>query len=234
MINIRKLKNKPLAIIYIVVILVLSVGVQQGSSSPQHVDVFAMPASGRVIVIDAGHGAWDPGKVVNDDILEKDINLAIAFKLQRYLEQGGSYVLMTRVDDSALGDTKRIDMAGRVAIANENHGDLLISIHQNSFPDSRASGPQVFYYGDSPESKRLAESVQSQMTEFLGSRRREPKANENYVMLKRTTIPAIIVECGFLSNSGDRALLVTEAHQQRVAWAIYVGVVNFLNEIDTY
>jgi len=164
--------------------------------------------------------------------LEKEINLAIALKLQRYLEQGGSYVLLTRADDDALGETKRADMAGRTAIANTEHGDLLISIHQNSFPDSRASGPQVFYYGDSEQSRRLAESVQSQMSGMLDTRRREAKANENYFMLKRTTIPAIIVECGFLSNPGDRALLVTEAHQQRVAWAIYVGVVNFLNGIE--
>ena len=232
MVSMRNLKNKPLAVIYIAVLLIFAVGTQQGSSSPQHVDVFAMPASGKVIVIDAGHGEWDPGKVVGDDVLEKDINLAIALNLQRYFEQGGFYVLMTRVDDSALGDTKRRDMAGRIAIANDMHGDVLISIHQNSFPDARASGPQVFYYGDSPESKRLAESVQNQMTEFLGVRRREPKANENYFMLKRTTIPAIIVECGFLSNRGDRELLVTEAHQQRVAWAIYVGVVNFLNGME--
>jgi len=226
---IRRLRNKPLAVIYIAVLVIFIVGTYQGA--PQHVDVFAMPASGRVIIIDAGHGGWDPGKVASDDILEKDINLSIALMLQRYLEQGGSYVLMTRVDDSALGDTKRIDMAGRRAIANEGHGDLLISIHQNSFPDARASGPQVFYYGDSPESKRLAESVQTQMSEFLGVRRRTPKANENYFMLKRTDIPAIIVECGFLSNRGDTQLLITESHQQRVAWAIYVGVINFLNDI---
>lgn len=148
------------------------------------------------------------------------------------MEQGGSYVLLTRADDSALGGTKRVDMAGRVAIANEDHGDLLISIHQNSFPDARASGPQVFYYGDSSKSRQLAENVQNQLGEFLGYRRREPKANEKYFMLKRTTIPAIIVECGFLSNSSDRSLLVTESHQQRVAWAIYVGVINFLNEIE--
>jgi len=230
MISIKSFKNKPIAIIYIAVLLVFAVGTQQGP--PRHVDVFAMPASGKVIIIDAGHGGWDPGKVVGDDILEKDINLSIALKLQQYLEQGGSYVLLTRADDTVLGDTKRADMAGRVTIINEGQGDLLISIHQNSFPDSRASGPQVFYYGDSEESKRLAESVQNQMVEFLDVRRRLPKANENYVMLKRTSIPAVIVECGFLSNADDRARLVTESYQQRVAWAIYVGVVNFLNDAN--
>ncbi|MCL2565093.1 MAG: N-acetylmuramoyl-L-alanine amidase [Defluviitaleaceae bacterium] len=230
MINIRSIKNKPLAIIYIAVLLVFIAGAMQ--SSPQYVDVFAMPATGRVVIIDAGHGSWDPGKVIGDDILEKDINLAIALKLQRYLEQGGSYVLMTRVDDTVLGDTKRADMAGRVTIINEGQGDLLVSIHQNSFPDASASGPQVFYYGNSEESKRLAESVQSQMTEFLSARRRSVKANENYVMLKRTNIPAIIVECGFLSNYADREKLITESYQQRVAWAIYVGIVNFLNNVE--
>lgn len=230
MINMRSFKNKPLAVIYIAILLVFIAGAMQ--SSPQYIDVFAMPATGKVVIIDAGHGSWDPGKVVGNDILEKDINLAIALKLQRYLEQGGSYVLMTRTDDTVLGDTKRTDMAGRITIINEGHGDLLVSIHQNSFPDSSASGPQVFYYGNSQESKRLAESVQAQMTEFLNTRRRTPKANENYVMLKRTSIPAIIVECGFLSNRADREKLITESYQQRVAWAIYVGIINFFNNID--
>jgi len=230
--KIHNFKNKPLALIYITVILTFALSSTQGTP-PQVVDVFAMPAAGSVIIIDAGHGDWDPGKVATDDILEKDINLAIALKLQRYLEQGGSYVLLTRADDTALGDTKRTDMFGRTAIVNDSHGDLLISIHQNSFPDSRASGPQVFYYGDSEQSKRLAESVQTQMSTMLDARRREAKANENYFMLKKTKIPAIIVECGFLSNPNDRALLITEAHQQRVAWAIYVGVVNFLNDIES-
>ena len=228
MINMKSIKNKPLAIIYIAVLLVFAVGTRQ--KPLESVDVFAMSASGQVIIIDPGHGDWDPGKVVGEDILEKDINLSIAMKLQRYFEQGGYYVLVTRADDTVLGDTKREDMAGRVTIINEGQGDLLISIHQNSFPDSRASGPQVFYYGDSEESRRLAENVQNQMVSFLDVRRREPKANENYVMLKRTNIPAIIVECGFLSNSDDRARLITESYQQRVAWAIYVGVLNFFNE----
>ena len=220
------MKNKPLAVIYIAVLLIFAVGTQQ--STPQHVDVFAMPIPGRVVIIDAGHGGFDPGKVTGDT-LEKDINLAIALKLQRYLEQGGAYVMLTRADDDAIGSTKRSDMAGRIAIANEGQGDLFISIHQNSFPDARASGPQVFYYGDSEKSRLLAESVQTQMSEMLDTRRREAKANENYFMLKKTVIPAIIVECGFLSNSRDRELLLTESHQQRVAWAIYVGIVDFWN-----
>jgi len=135
---------------------------------------------------------------------------------------------MTRADDSALGERKTGDMAGRKTIVNESNGDLLVSIHQNSFTKSSVSGPQVFYYDNSSRSKELAGFIQRRLIEFLEvSKKRVEKSNDGYYMLKQTSIPAVIVECGFLSNDDERAKLLDEKYQQKVAWAIYMGVLDY-------
>jgi N-acetylmuramoyl-L-alanine amidase len=197
----------------------------------ESVAVFSMPANKQVVVIDAGHGGWDPGKVGDAGTLEKDINLKIAEQLQSYLELGGAVALVTRDTDEATGETKRDDLKERVSIADVNNASMLISIHQNSFPDAKAHGAQVFYYSKSEESKLLAECVQAQFAEFMQQGdKRLAKPNSDYYILKRTTSPAIIVECGFLSNESDESLLNEEQYQEKVAWAIYMGVLNYFSE----
>lgn len=192
------------------------------------VETFSMPVSKKNIVIDAGHGGWDPGKVRSDGIVEKDINLKIAAKLQKYLEQGGSYVITTRVDDKALSDKKRADLGERKNIANNNEVDLLISIHQNSFPKPSAKGAQVFYFNKSEQSKILADCIQSKIKEFADPNNdRIAKANTDYYILKQTKVPAVIVECGFLSNDEENKKLNDEQYQEKIAWAIYMGVVDY-------
>ena len=192
---------------------------------------FSMPVSKKVILVDAGHGGWDPGKVGAEDTLEKDINLQIAKKLQVYLEQGGSYVLMTRVEDEALGDKKNSDMKGRKEIANNSNADMLISIHQNSYSVENVIGAQVFYYEGSEESKTLAESIQGEISEFTKQKKnREAKSNESYFVLKQTNIPAVIVECGFLSNPEERAMLSDDEYQEKMAWAIYKGIIKYYSD----
>lgn len=195
-----------------------------------NIEVYAssLPLSGKVILIDSGHGEWDPGKVGSSKILEKDINLEIAKKLQAHLEQGDAYVLMTRVEDKALGSNKHADMAGRKYIANTSEADILISIHQNSYSSGSAKGPQVFHYDNSENSKNLAQAIQLQMNACLGrSSGRKPAINPSYFILRTTTMPAVIVECGFLTNSWDRDSLRQEAYQERVAWAIYTGIIDY-------
>ena len=219
-------------ILVFIYIAVLLFGVSASfNNNDGFVDVFSMPASGKVVVIDAGHGGWDPGKVAPDNTLEKNINVAISLKLQQYLEQGDCFVLMTRVGDSALGDKKMSDMTGRKDIVNSSGGDLLVSIHQNSFTKESVSGPQVFYYDNSPESRKLAEFIQLRLVEFLEvSKKRVAKPNDGYYMLKQTAIPAVIVECGFLSNDDERSKLLDEKYQQKIAWAIYMGVLDYFEE----
>lgn len=216
-------KTKLLLIIYLITIFL-------GISKAYYFDTqptFSMPVSKKVIVIDAGHGGFDPGKVSKDNTLEKDINLSISKKLQNYLEQSGSFVLNTRVDDSALSNTKRQDLSERKKLANEEGTDLFISIHQNSFPKESVKGAQVFYYGDSEKSEALAKSIQNRLKELDSSNNREAKANKEYYLLKKTSVPSIIIECGFLSSPEEKNKLISEEYQEKLAWAIYMGILDY-------
>lgn len=193
----------------------------------ESISTMATPVEKKLIVIDAGHGEWDPGKVSDDGILEKDINLAISEKLQLYLEQSGGFVLNTRVDDTALASDKKTDLSERKNIANDDNVDILISIHQNSFTQKNISGAQVFYYDGSEESQYLAQCVQNRLKEVDKSNNRVEKASDSYYMLKETNMPSVIVECGFLSNTNEAYLLNSEDYQNQIAWAIYLGVLDY-------
>ncbi len=188
----------------------------------------------KTVIIDAGHGGTDPGKIGINGAYEKDINLEIAKKLAYYLECEDINVVMTRTDDEGLyspnaSNKKKEDMKCRCKIIEENASAITISIHQNSFPQGSAKGAQVFYYISSSESKELAGLVQNQLIDKLWKENtRQIKANSNYYILKRSITPTIIVECGFLSNPEEAKLLVTEEYQDRVAWAIHLGVINYL------
>ena len=190
-----------------------------------------------VIVIDAGHGGNDPGKVGVSGVLEKDINLEIALKLQERLVQNGIYVVMTRSSDMGLysenaQNKKREDMAARVRIIAEAEPDFALSIHQNSFPSENCKGAQMFYYKDSPESKHLAETLQSKFPEVLqDGNQRQAKANTDYYLLRKTTCPMVIAECGFLSNASEEALLADSAYQEKVVEALYQGIQQYISEI---
>ena len=159
-----------------------------------------------LVVIDAGHGGFDPGKVGIDGQLEKDINLSIAKKLKAYLEASDVNVVMTRDTDTGLyqsGDShkKVSDMRRRCDIINEARPDLVVSIHQNSYHQEEINGGQVFYYKTSQNGKRLAEILQERFDYVLGeANRRVAKANDNYYLLLHVKEPIVIVECGFLSN----------------------------------
>lgn len=187
------------------------------------------------VVIDAGHGGIDPGKVGINDALEKDINLAIALKLKKYLEQQDIRVVMTRETDDGLyeeGDSnKKVkDMKKRLAIMEEAKPALTVSIHQNSYPEEAVSGMQVFYYETSIEGKALAETMQQTMIACLKPQKeRTAKANDTYYLLKKTSVPIVIVECGFLSNRAEADMLVSSDYQEKVAWAIHMGVLRYLN-----
>ena len=221
------IKIEKLMVVFYLLIIGIGIAV---SMAQETVETFSMPVSNRVVLIDAGHGGVDTGKA-EGNTLEKDINLAIALRLQQYLEQGGSQVLLTRADDEALGATKSNDMQARRAIANEEKADILISIHQNAFSDSSVHGAQVFYYDSSESSRRLAEYIQEELKSFLGlTSNHQARANDSYFVLRRTTIPAVIVECGFLTNYNERKRLETEEYQDKVAWAIYQGIVRYFNE----
>ena len=191
--------------------------------------------AGTCIVIDAGHGGDDPGKVGINGVLEKDLNLQIALKLKDLLEQEGMKIVLTREGDGGLYDAgvdnKKVqDMRRRCEIITEAMPVFTISIHQNSYPEEAIKGAQCFYYGQSEEGKKLAETIQESLKSRLDKENhRAAKANESYYLLKKTPTPTVIVECGFLSNSKEASLLMTDDYQQNVAWAVYMGVMQYLN-----
>ena len=192
------------------------------------------------VVIDAGHGGFDPGKVGVNNALEKDINLSIAFKLKSLLEQNDIHVIMTRKDDHCLceksdQDKKRTDMKKRVAIINSSDAIIAVSIHQNSFTQERYRGAQVFYYDKSKEGKILAEIIQERIKKYLNDgNSRLAKSNDSYYMLKQTNCPLVIVECGFLTNWEEANLLCEDSYQEKIAWAIHLGIMEYINNKNDF
>ena len=219
-------------------LLVLSVNfvVQQRSirtSSEQVVTEKKKPC----VVIDAGHGGADPGKVGINGALEKDINLEIAKKLQMFLEMADVEVILTRDSEAGLYDedasNKKVqDMKRRVAIIEETDPVLTISIHQNSYHEEYVHGAQTFYYANSEQSKILAEQIQQLLLKEIDpNNTRAAKSNDSYYLLKKTSSPIVIVECGFLSNSEEAQKLDSDYYQEKLAWAIHIGILQYINGV---
>lgn len=187
------------------------------------------------VVIDPGHGGSDPGKVGINDALEKDINLQISLKVKKFLEANNIKVVMTRETDEGLyrkndSNKKASDIKKRVEIMEKPGTLLAVSIHQNSYGTENVSGAQVFYYTTSEEGKKAAEIMQQQLIDGIDpENHRQSKANNTYYVLKKSTTPAIIVECGFLSNYEEASLLVSDIYQERMAWEIHIGILKYLN-----
>ena len=189
------------------------------------------------IVIDAGHGGVDPGKVGVDNVLEKDINLSIALLLKDALEKEGITIALTREEDVDLSEGasnfKSADMKNRCKLITDAAPIFTISIHQNSYPSANVTGAQVFYYTESEEGKSLATILQNSLIKNVDpSNRRQPKANDSYYLLKKTPTPTVIVECGFLSSPVETALLCTEEYQRKIVNAIRLGVLEYLEAND--
>jgi N-acetylmuramoyl-L-alanine amidase len=187
------------------------------------------------IVIDPGHGGRDPGKVGVNNALEKDINLSIALKLKNLLEQNDIKVIMTREEDIGLysesdSNKKRADLNARVNIIKDSGADLAISVHQNSFTEEYVKGAQVFYHSESKQGKLLAEIMQAQIIKTIADdNHRKAKSNSNYYLLTKTQCPLVIVECGYMSNIREAALLVNEDYQEKMAYAIHLAILRFIN-----
>lgn len=202
-------------------------------STEQNTENDTASTSYPVLVLDAGHGGFDPGKVGVNGVLEKDINLSIVKKLQELLEEEGFTVYLTRDSDKILAPAnstspKKDDMIARIEMITELNPFFTISIHQNSFPDASVNGPQVFYYKDSESSATMAQVIQDVLNSQLNpQKKRVPQANENYYLLTRTPTPTVIVECGFLSNPTEADLLSTEEYQNQVARSIFLGILSY-------
>ena len=189
------------------------------------------------VMIDAGHGGFDSGKVGVDGTLEKDVNLSISKKLAVLLEAADINVIMTRTEDTGLYDEsssnkKRQDMQRRAALMNNKNPDCVISIHQNSYPEEAIHGAQVFYYVNSKEGKLLASLLQQHLINDVDpENHRTEKSDDSYYLLKNVSAPIVIAECGFLSNWEESKKLMDDTYQQKLAWAIHIGILQYLNGV---
>ena len=187
------------------------------------------------VVLDAGHGSSDSGKVGINGVLEKDINLSISKETKKYLEKKGIRVVMTRDKDESLaegenGNRKVQDMKARVKRINDTKPDLAVSIHQNSYHEESIHGAQVFYYEHSESGEKDARILQEALLAVDPDNTRQVKANTTYYLLKRTEVPILIIECGFLSNQEEAEKLASEDYQKEIAKAIANGIESCLKD----
>ncbi len=183
----------------------------------------------KTVVLDAGHGGKDSGKIGIHKILEKNINLEIAKKVQQLLLEQNIKVVMTREQDVDLADSKIEDLRKRVEIINDAKPDLAVSIHQNSYTSEEIRGAQVFYYSQSDKGEKLASILQNALLKVDPENKRKEKGNDSYFILKKTEVPVVIVECGFLSNTKESEKLVSDEYQDLLAKAIFDGIMEFLS-----
>lgn len=210
-------------------IYILDVGV-----SPA-VSVSSPSLSGPVIIIDAGHGGEDGGAVASDGTVEKDINLKIALQTAKFLKIYGFEVIMTRETDVSTSDgdkfIKREDLENRLNLMKENQNAVFVSIHLNKFTTSAARGSQVFYskYGDS---KRLGDLIQKSIIDNLQpeNKRVNKQATSSTYLLHNAVVPAVLVECGFLSNEAELLRLKDVEYQKKLAFSITGGILDYFKE----
>lgn len=206
-------------------------------NKPEAEETVALPVNKKVIVLDAGHGRRRPEEQPQKTgISESDINLKIALKVQNLLEQAGSTVILTRSDENGIYDLdkktlrekKVSDIKNRVKIGNESSGDIFVSIHLNKIPENQYWGWQTFYKSGDENSQNLAKSLQNGLNETIQKEnKRESLKIENVYIIEHVEIPTAIVECGFLSNEEEKNLLQTDEYQDKIAWGIYVGIMDY-------
>lgn len=192
-----------------------------------------------IIIIDAGHGGFDGGAVADDGTVEKDINLKISLYLQEYLELSGLNTIMTRYDDVSLEDEglntirkkKTSDIHNRLKLMEETDNAIFISIHQNKYPQEKYSGLQVFYSpNNSEQSSLLARNIQENVVELLQpeNERQIKECGTSVYLIYNAVKPAVLVECGFLSNYNEAQLLKTEQYQRKIAFCIATGIQDYI------
>lgn len=200
--------------------------------------VSSTPVSNHTVILDAGHGSPDGGASGEDGSIESDLNLNLVLKLQNLLESSNCTVILTRSDENGIyeADSKTIrekkvsDMKNRVSIANNSNAEMFVSIHMNKLEQTQYSGWQTFYKNQDENSKKIAETIQLSLNNFLKKENsRTIKSISGIYLTKNVEIPLVLVECGFLSNPEENKLLQTDSYQNELAWSIYIGIMDFLN-----
>ncbi len=209
------------------------------NKSPVYLSVHADEAPYKTVIIDAGHGGEDGGASSAAGLLEKEVNLDIANILCDMLRASGIDTVMTRVDDRLLydrnvdfkGRKKKLDLAARLNVAQSTPDAIFVSIHMNSYPNPKYSGLQVWYSQNDPDSEVLAELIRNTNTKMLqpNNKRAITAAGSSIFILNNAPCPAVLVECGFLSNAEEAARFESDEYKQKVAFVIFCSISEFLN-----
>lgn len=235
--NGKKIKYAILGIF--VIVLSVMIAISSNGTEKVYLETVSLPVSGKVVVVDAGHGVPDEGAEVGDGTTEAETNLKIALKLQNLLEQSGCTVILTRSDENAIYDIdsktlkqKKIsDIRNRVKIGNESSADIFVSIHLNKIPQEQYDGWQTFYNAKSEEGKKLATLIQTNLNEAIQKENKRVASKiDNIYIINNVEIPTTIVECGFLSNPQEKENLLNDSYQNRLAWGIYNGIIDYFYE----
>lgn len=230
------LDKKRLGIIASLLLIAVFAFTFQRAELNNSVQTVTLPVSGKVVVLDAGHGKPDEGAESSTGTTEAETNLRIALKVQNLLEQSGSTVILTRSDENGIYDLdkttlreKKIsDVRNRVKIGNESSADIFVSIHLNKIPQEQYWGWQCFYKQNDENSTALAKSLQENLNEAIQKdNKRVAMRLDNVYIMKHVEIPISIVECGFLSNVEEEKLLLTDEYQDKLAWGIYNGIMDY-------
>lgn len=209
-----------------------------------YIQANATPITNKTIVIDAGHGLPDSGASSFNGTTEQAINLAIALKLQKIIEQSGAKVILTRSDENGIYSTdstnirnkKVSDIKNRVEIGNNSNADIFVSIHLNKFSgSSEYKGWQTFYQKESESSALLANKIQENLNKNIEQdNNRKVLPLTNVYIMDNVKIPTVVVECGFLSNPEETENLKKDEYQNKLVWGIYLGIQDyFYNEVNT-
>jgi len=227
-------KKRVIFIIIMVIVSVMSFNIVDKQEDT--VFTVTLPVTNKTIVLDAGHGLPDEGAESLNGVTEASINLIITKKVQTLLEQSGCNVILTRSDENGIYDLKAntirekkvSDIKNRVKIGNESSADAFISIHLNKIPQNQYYGWQTFFKGNSQVSEELAKSIQEELNSSIQreNNREALKITGKYI-IDNVEIPITIVECGFLSNPEEAQLIQQDEYQNKLAWGIYNGIMDY-------
>jgi N-acetylmuramoyl-L-alanine amidase len=223
--------------IFTVGLIVLFFILQYDFSEDNTWNSWNLPLSGKVILIDPGHGGPDGG-AGDAKALEKDIALNISLKLREYLQEQGALVIMTREEDKDLADEatrgysrrKVEDLKERLEMINQSDIDFFISVHLNSIPSPRWSGAQTFFAPQFKENERAAKFIQDELKRNLENTKREAKSINHVYILKHAKKPGVLVEAGFLSNPDEKENLKKNRYQDKLAASIYNGILRYYTD----
>lgn len=231
------------AVICLLCTAALVAGTVYISGTPAVMQVYNDSAQ-PVIVIDPGHGGIDGGAVGVNGVVEKDINLSLCLDLADMFRFAGYKVVMTREDDRSIHDEgiqgiknqKTSDIHNRLNIMNKTTNAVVLSIHQNQFSQSKYNGGQVFYGTKNAQSSLLAQTIQTNLKAMLQpqNNREIKQAYETLYLMKHAITPAVLVECGFLSNLEEAELLSQPAYQRKLAFVIFTSTLQFIQEELSY